>query len=132
MRAAWLLSLQFSKKSKVPPASGPTLPLAFYFILMCSEEMKADHFHTPPPCSQWDHPPHVTGEHVLHRQHPGVLLLSEHTGVQSTLLGTNPHAQETPGQPLHNLGSLLTGGGCPLLAGAGCPRASSSTYTPGR
>ena len=71
--------------------------------------MKADHFHAPSLCFQWDLPPPVTGKHVLHRQHSWVLLLPMHPGVQSTLFGTNPHAQETPKQPLHTSRRLLTG-----------------------
>ena len=39
--------------------------------------MRADRFHAPPPCFLWDHPPHVTGKHILHRQHPCVLLLPQ-------------------------------------------------------
>lgn len=71
--------------------------------------MKADHFHAPSPCFQWDHPPHVAGEHILHRQHPWVLRLPKRPRVQSTLFSTNPHAQKTPGQLLHTSGWLLTG-----------------------
>lgn len=51
----------------------------------------------------------MTGKHILHREHPWVLLLPKHPGVQSTLFGTKPLAQKTPGQLLHTSDWLLTG-----------------------
>lgn len=91
------------KKSKVPPADSPALPLAlFYFIFTCSEEMKANHFHASSPCIPRNHPPHLPGRHRLLPKD------KEHQvpGVQSTLFCSSPCAHKTAGQLFHTSGWL--------------------------
>lgn len=89
--------------------------ILFNFILICSEDMKANHFHASSPCILWEHPPHLRGKHTLLPRHKEIKYL----GYRAPYSVPAPVPRKLQGSftPQHGFepAHSWSGGSCPLL-----------------